>query len=357
DLTICKNTTGTLVATGCTGTVTWNTGATGSTLTVGTAGTYTATCKVTTNGKECSATDSGVLTVNPEVTINVDDLTICKNTTGTLVATGCTGTVTWNTGATGSTLTIGTAGTYTATCKVTANGKECSATDSGVLTVNPEVTINVDDLTICKNTTGTLVATGCTGTVTWNTGATGSTLTIGTAGTYTATCKVTTNGKECSATDSGVLTVNPEVTVNVDDLTICKNTTGTLVATGCSGTVTWNTGATGSTLTIGTAGTYTATCKVTTNGKECSATDSGVLTVNPEVTINVDDLTICKNTTGTLVATGCSGTVTWNTGATGSTLTIGTAGTYTATCKVTANGKECSATDSGVLTVNPEVTI
>ncbi|WP_374755958.1 beta strand repeat-containing protein, partial [Emticicia agri] len=349
------------------GSISWSNGSTGNSISVpsGTAGTYsfTATCKVTTNNKECSATDAGTVTVNPPVTVSVNDIVICTGETSTLTATGCAGTVSWTGGGTpnGNSLSVNAAGTYTAICKVTLNGKECSASDAGTVIVNPPVTVSVNDIVLCDGETGTLTATGCNGRISWSNGATTNTITVTTAGTYTATCFVTINNKECSGSDAGTVIVNPPVTVSVNDIIVCAGETGTLTATGCTGNVTWMGGGTpsGNNLLVNATGTYTATCKVTTNNKECSATDAGTVIVNPVVTVSVSDIVICAGETGTLTANGCSGIVTWSGGGTpnGNTLSVNNPGTYTAICKVSANGKECSASDAGTVTVNPPVTV
>ncbi|MBA4854069.1 collagen-binding domain-containing protein, partial [Emticicia sp. BO119] len=362
DIKLCAGETGTLTATGCSGTITWSGGGTpgGSTLSVNATGTYTATCKVTTNGKECSVSDVGTVIVNPAVSVSVNNLVLCVGESGTLIATGCSGTVTWSGGGTpgGSTLSVNATGTYTATCKVTANGKECSASSNGTVTVNPAVSVSVNDIVLCAGETGTLTATGCSGTITWMGGGTpgGSTLSVNTAGTYTATCKVTINGKECSATDNGEVKVNSKPQISVPDQQTCAGIEATLTASGCAGgTITWNTGGSGSSIKVTqtTAGTYTytATCTITTNSKTCTNTATGKLIVNPNPTISVDSKEICIGQSATLTASTCTGTVSWNTGATGSTLAVSPAitTTYTATCTLSTT---CKATANGKVTVN-----
>ncbi|MBA4854119.1 hypothetical protein H1R81_27270, partial [Emticicia sp. BO119] len=363
DVVLCAGETGTLTASGCAGTVSWTGGGTpnGSSLSVNATGTYTATCTVTLNGKACSASDAGTVIVNPPVSVQVNDVVLCAGETGTLTASGCAGTVSWSNGATTNTISVSTAGTYTATCFVTTNGKECSASDAGTVIVNPPVSVQVNDIILCAGETGTLTASGCTGTITWTGGGTpsGSTLSVNATGTYTAICKTNLNGKECTASDDATVIVNPVVTVLVNDIIICTGETGILTASGCSGTVTWTGGGTpnGNTLSVNTMGTYTATCKVLANGKECTATDNGKVTVNPPVTVSVNDLTLCAGETGKLIATGCSGTVVWSTGATATSINVieNTAGTYsyTATCYVTIGGKTCTGRDNATLTINP----
>ncbi|MFD2523331.1 hypothetical protein ACFSR2_20710, partial [Emticicia soli] len=346
---ICLGETATLTATGCNGTVTWTGGGTpsGSTLAVKptAAGTtsYTATC---TTSKGCIGTADGKVETAPKPSIAVNDLTICAGESGKLEATGCTGVVTWSTGATGTSITVSAEGTYTATCTLTTNGKVCTAEASGVVKANSKPQIAVADVEVCAGKEATLVATGCSnGTITWNTGATGSTLKVtqANAGTYnyTATCTISSNNATCVNSATGKLTVNPNPVITINTAKICLGETATLTATGCTGTISWTGGGTpsGSTLavkpTVSGTTTYTATC---TTSKGCIGTADGKVETAPKPSIAVNDLTICAGESGKLEATGCTGVVTWSTGATGTSITVSAEGTYTATCTLTTNG-------------------
>lgn len=321
------------------------------------AGDYTISIR-DKNATNCVKTLTAKLTSKPNPTISVSTEKICLGETAILKATGCVGTVTWSGGGTpsGTNLSVKptTAGTttYTATCTASNN---CTATADGKVMAYPLPTVNVADVTVCYGTSGKLEATGCAGTVTWNTGITGTSITVNTAGTYTATCKVTTNGKECTASDTGVLTINNEVTITVTNKETCLGTPATLTASGCNGSVSWSTGATGTSITVtpGTAGTYTytATCTINSNSKTCTATADGKLVLNPNPVVSVDTKTICVGESATLTATQCTGTISWNTGATGSTLTVSptTTTNYTATCTLTTG---CKATATGTVNVN-----
>jgi len=338
---LCGTDTAILTAAGCSGTITWNTGATGSTLSVSSAGTYSAICK-----NDCGtslSSDKLIITSggNPSAPIvTTSKAEICTTETAILTAAGCSGIVTWSTGATGSTLSVTAAGSYSATCK-NACGTSTSSTpitikaksDCGCTAPSAPI-VTADKTSLCGTETATLTASNCSGTVTWNTGATGSTLTASVAGTYFASCK-----NSCGTSENAVISITsggnpsaPNVIANITSL--CGTETATLTATGCSGTVTWSTAATGSTLLVSTAGTYTATCK---NACGTSVTSS-VVTIttggNPAApTVTANKTEICTTESALLTAAGCTGTITWNTGATGSSLTVTTVGTYTATCK------------------------
>ncbi|MBI1804777.1 MAG: T9SS type A sorting domain-containing protein [Ignavibacteria bacterium] len=147
--------------------------------------------------------------------------------------------------------------------------------------------------------------------------------------------------------------------VMVNSLTVCSGTSGTLTATVTGGTspytYSWNTGATTQSITTSTAGTYTVTV---TDSKGATATSSGTLTVNLPPSVSVNSLTVCSGSSGTLTATVTGGTspytYLWNTGATTPSITTSTGGTYSVTV---TDSKGCSGIGSGILTVNPPMTM
>ncbi|GAB3521720.1 hypothetical protein GCM10027442_46150 [Emticicia fontis] len=333
---LCGNETATLTATGCGGTVKWSNNATGSSITVSTAGTYTATC--TTACGTSGASNAVIITTGGNPTapvIATNKPSLCGNETTEITATGCNGTITWSNGSTGTSITVSIAGTYTATCTTTCGTS--GASNAVIITIggNPAPpTLASDKTSLCGDETALLTATGCSGTVTWTGGHTGTSLTVNIAGTYTATC---TNlcGVSGASTPVTITTGGtPSAPVVVSNKTsICGAETATLTATGCGGTVKWSNGATGTSISVGTAGTYSAIC-TTACGTSGSST---VITITQGNTptapiIAANKTSICANETAILTASGCTGTIVWTGGSTGTTLTVSTAGTYSATC-------------------------
>jgi hypothetical protein len=309
--------------------------------------TYYVAC-VSTTAAQCKSTGTKVaVTINPNPTPSVNDATICEGESATLTVTNCSGTVSWNTGATTASITVNSTktATYTATCTVGT----CKGTDTGKVTVNPKPTPSVNDATICEGESAMLTVTNCAGSISWNTGATTPSITVNPTPTttYTATCTLTTG---CKGTDTGKVTVNPKPTPSVNDATICKGESATLTATNCAGSISWNTGATTTSITVNptTTTTYTATCTVGT----CKGTDTGKVTVNSLPSPVVNSPTICKGESATLTVTNCSGAVSWNTGITTASITVSptTTTTYTATCTLTSG---CKDNVSAIVTVNP----
>ncbi|HEY6191656.1 MAG TPA: T9SS type A sorting domain-containing protein [Bacteroidota bacterium] len=355
----------TLTATpsGGTGAVTfaWSTGATASTISTSTAGTYSVTV---TDAKGCTGSGSGTLTVNPNPTVSVNSPEVCASTLpATLTATPAGGTgaaaFAWSTGATTSTISASTAGTYSVTVTDT---KGCTGSSAGTLAIDLNPTVSVNNSSTCQGGAATLTATPAGGTGSaafeWSTGATTSTISTNTAGTYSVTV---TDTKGCTGSGSGTVAVNPGLTVSVNNPEVCESTLpATLTATVSGGTpnysYSWSTGATTSTIAASAAGTYSVTV---TDTKGCAGSESGTLTVNPNPTVSVNSPEVCTSTLpATLTATPAGGTgassFVWSTGATTSTISTGTAGTYSVTV---TDAKGCTGSGSGTLTANPNPTV
>jgi hypothetical protein len=344
---ICAGATSTLTASGCSGDVSWSNGATGTSVTVP-AGSYTASCTI--NGCVSPASAAYVVTEKPIPTAPTlsGNNTVCPGATTTLVAGNCNGTVTWSTGATASSIAA-PAGSYTATCNV--NG--CLSPISAPFTVTQTV-VNAPVVSgttvICPGSNGTLNASGCSGTVTWSNGATGSTINLP-AGSYTATCTIgaTALSAGCVSPSStpAVITETPVTTPVISGGgSVCPGATTPLTASNCSGTVNWSNGAVGATINAS-PGTYTAICTMSgcTSAPSVPTTVTATPVMPPTV---VAGATACPAGTSTLTASNCAGTVKWSTGANGASITA-PAGSYSATC--TING--CVSTASTQVMVQP----
>ncbi|QDK82151.1 DUF11 domain-containing protein [Spirosoma sp. KCTC 42546] len=356
--TVCYGSSATLVASGCTGSVSWNTGATGTTLVTPalTASTsYTATC---TTGTGSTTTAVGTVTVMPQaiLSLSASSTSVTVGTPVSLSAIGCTGSVVWSTGETGASISViptNATTVYSATC---TTGPGCTATASITLNTAPAASLVVVSATVCYGSSATLVASGCTGSVSWNTGATGTTLVtpVLTASTsYTATC---TTGTGSTTTAVGTVTVMPQaiLSLSASSTSVTVGTPVSLSAIGCTGSVVWSTGETGASISViptNATTVYSATC---TTGPGCTATASITLNTAPAASLVVVSATVCYGSSATLVASGCTGSVSWNTGATGTTLVtpVLTASTsYTATC---TTGTGSTTTAVGTVTVMPQ---
>ncbi|ARK11721.1 SdrD B-like domain-containing protein [Fibrella sp. ES10-3-2-2] len=336
--TICYGSTASLSALGCNGTVTWSNGATGTSLTTPTLTSntnYTATCTTATSSTFAVAT----VTVLPQpvLSLQASSTLLTTGTPVSLSAIGCQGTVSWSTSQTGSTITVNPSQatqTYSATC---TTGPGCFTTASIVINTAPPATLSVNSATICYGSTATLSTSGCVGTVTWSTGATGTSITtpaLTNTTSYTANC-TTSTGSTATAVATVTVLAQPLLSLQASSTLVTVGTPVTLSAMGCSGTITWSTGATGASITVSpiqATQIYSATC---TTGPGCFTSASLVITTEEPANLIVTSATICYGSSATLTAAGCAGTISWNTGTTGTSLTtpvLTQTTSYTATC-------------------------
>ena len=123
----------------------------------------------------------------------------------------------------------------------------------------------------------------------------------------------------------------------------CENGTVTLTASGCSGTYSWYSSSS-SDVVLGTNSSFTTPALSTTtnyfvsctvNNCESTRTVATATIIAPTITSNASEI-ICAGAPMTLTASGCTGTITWSTGATGSSLTVKptASASYIAFCKL-----------------------
>ena len=292
---LCTGNTTNLVATGCNGVVTWNQGSTGSVLSVSTAGSYSATCIQNT----CVSNASNIHTIiisptppTPIISSNDTDNIICEGAFVELSVNNCAGNVIWSNGSTGTAILVRISGTYHATCM--QNNCLSAISTSQTIVVNPIPSIPVisGNLSMCAGSTTTLTATGCTGSIVWNNGNTGSVLTVSIEGTYSAKCLA--DNCESSFSPIKIVSINsiPSTPKITGKLSVCKGSSALLSVSGCIGEITWSTGAIGSELQAS-VGTYSATC----TENSCMSLSSEIFTIseNPLPIINVNSVNdICN---------------------------------------------------------------
>jgi hypothetical protein len=346
-------------------------GGTNATATGLSAGTYTVSVTDPNSGVSGSATvtvtQPTTLTVSASVAANVSCL---GGSNGSASATPSGGTspytYSWSPGGgTNSPQTGLTAGTYTIT--VTDNNG-CTATASTTITqpstgisVSASVTANV---TCGGGSNGSLSSSASGGTspytYTWSPGGgTNSTYTSLTAGTYTITV---TDNNGCPGTASATITQPPILTVAIVPIGVACNggSNGSASATPSGGTspytYSWSTGATNSSITGLSIGTYSI---IVTDIIGCTTTASVIITqplvlgVSTSITANVS----CNGgSDGVVSATPAGGTAaftySWSNGETTSSATGLSVGTYTVTV-TDANG--CTASAASATITSPPV--
>jgi hypothetical protein len=340
------------------GTYQWTGGlGTNANATITQAGTYSVTVTNPTTG--CTAVYSITVTQSagaPAVTITAPTTVLTCSTTSIVLTASGASTYSWSGGGTGPTKTITQAGTYTVT-GTGANG--CTATASITITSNttpPAVVISRTPNTTelgCGTNSIVLTASGANS-YSWNTGATTASITVTQTGNYSVT-GTGTNG--CTATVAQVITQAQPPTVTVVSTTGntqlgCGINSITLQASGAA-SYSWSTGATGSTITVTSIGTYIVT-GTAANG--CTATASITITqcacpptnVTLSVPNNITQLG-CGVSSITITASGANSYV-WNTGATTPSIMVTTPGVYSVT-GTTVPG--CTDTESITITQHP----
>jgi gliding motility-associated-like protein len=335
DVTLCAGQSITLDATLPGATYTWSTGATTSSITASTTGTFW----VEVQQGLCSVSDTINVQVLPAPQVDLGpDLTLCDGESTVLDATWPGATYLWNTGATSPTITVAAAGDYSVT--VDLNG--CIDSDDITIAVLTPNSLDLGpDQTICDGDQVVLDATTPGASYTWSTGSTAPSITVTAAGTYW----VEVQQGICSVSDTIGIQVLPAPQVDLGaDLTLCDGESTVLDATWPGATYLWNTGATSPTITVTNAGDYSVT--VDLNG--CSVSDE--ITVAVLTTTSLDlggDQTLCAGDELVLDAATPGATYSWSTGAATPTITVTTAGSYW----VEVQQGTCSSADTVTITV------
>ena len=339
-----------------------------------TSGTLTFATVVTDNGKQYRAvwtnsnssvnSNPATLTVNaipsaPVVTV----VNNCGNSV--LTASSFSGSLLWSNGATTSSITVTTAGTYTVT--QTVNSCTSPAGSGTAAPLNSNVT--TPTVTVVNNCgSSTLTAGGFTGSLLWSNGATTASITVTTAGTYTVT--QTVNG--CTSPAGSGIAAPVSSNVTAPTVTVVNNCGNSVLTAGSfTGSLLWSNGATTSSITVTTGGTYTVS--QTVNG--CTSPAAGgtaapkaipTLTSNLAATATSGTLfayTATSNVTGTTfswtraVVAGISNAAASGTGNISETLVNTTTASVNVTYVYTLTANGCVNTQNVVVTVNPVTTV
>jgi gliding motility-associated-like protein len=245
-----------------------------------------------------------------------DDTTICSGASITLTDTMSNATFLWGTGATSSSISVSTPGSYW--LQVTQNG--CTKADTiNVSVTDPPAPFNLGNDTSYCGSFSRILSTAITSTL-WSTGVTAASITINSPGTYWA--QITNS---CgSVADTIKISDNPIPVVNLgNDTNLCNNAPLTLHATTANAAYQWQSGTTDSTLVVSTSGIYWV--NVTVNG--CTKRDSIVVSYIATLIFNIgNDTSYCGSFSRTLTA-GVAHTI-WSTGDTATYITVDSPGTY-----------------------------
>ncbi|MEZ4911772.1 MAG: gliding motility-associated C-terminal domain-containing protein [Saprospiraceae bacterium] len=222
-------------------------------------------------------------------------------TIGVSNATDYTNGFIWNTGATTSVITVNPSQITTYTVTATdANGCKLIGTKTVDIDPIPMVTYS-GSTTICQGQSTTLTASSdiANSTFVWtntstNAQTTGAQITVSSPGTYTL---VATSPDLCPSSPLTVtISVDANLQPNINELSICDNSTGTLDAGSGFDTYTWSTGETTQTISVNAAGTYT----VSVTQGTCSGTDivNVVNNTTPPLMLPSTPISVCRVNSG-----------------------------------------------------------
>ncbi|MES2388565.1 MAG: T9SS type A sorting domain-containing protein [Bacteroidota bacterium] len=351
----------------------WSNGTYGSTLSVTTAGTYTARYINTLTG--CTSAVSNSITVTVTNTPSTPSVSpsgtsnLCSGSTLVLTSSSATGNL-WSNGATTQSITVSTGATYS----VQVISGTCTSATSNSAIVNigvsqaPSITapgVVSGSVNICSGSTLVISAGGGSAAKAvipylWSNGTYGATLSVTTAGTYSARYVNTLSG--CTSGVSNTITVTVTNSPNTPAIStsgstaLCSGGSVTLTSSSATGNL-WSTNATSQSITVSAAGSYTV--KVISGTCTSAASNASTVTVGTSAAPSISaggTTSICSGSSVTLTATGGSAAKTpvtnylWSNGSTGSSISVNTAGTYTAQF-ISSNGA-CTSAASNAITVS-----
>jgi gliding motility-associated-like protein len=334
----------------------WNTGATTSSISGLSAGTYTVTV---TDAVNCSQTVDRVITRPAllQAATAVDNVTCFGFNNGAIELTVTGGTTpytfAWSNGAVVEDLVALGPNTYNVTV-TDANG--CQVNSSGTVTEPAQlVATSVNTNVTCFGGSDGAINLTVTGGLapylySWTGGPATEDRTGLAIGTYSVSI-VDQNG--CILPFSTTITQAPQFTPTVTasgPTTFCQG--GNVVLTATAGaSYLWSNGATTQAITVSTTGTYTVTVTTAQGCVGTSAPTSVLVNPLPTPTATaIGPTTFCQGGSVQLT-TGSFASYLWSTGATTQSITVSTAGSYTVTV-TNANG--CVGTSAPInVTVNP----
>lgn len=262
-----------------------------------------------TDGNGCSASAMQSITVHNANTVNLgSDAAQCTgNVTLAPVAPCATCTYAWSTGATTSSITAASTGTYSV-LETDVNG--CSARDTVNVTIHglPSVVYSPPASVFCPEASAvTLSGATPAGGVFSGPGVTAGMFTAQTAGTGTHSILYSyTDGNGCSNSSSASFTVHPANSVILgNDVSQCTGSVLLNAVPSCgSCTYAWSTGATTSSVVAGSSGSYSV---IETDANGCTARDTVNITIFglPSVTFTPPVSAFCPES-GSVALSGAS---------------------------------------------------
>jgi gliding motility-associated-like protein len=304
--TICSGQTATLSVSGA-NTYTWNTGATNATISPSPLATTIYTVFGTTG--TCSSSATASVTVISTATFGVNSPTICSGQTATLTANTATS-YTWSTNQNNQSITVSPLITTVYTVSASF-GAVCQVSKTSTVTVMPNPTITVNSPSICAGQTATLNALGASNYL-WYDGSILSSNIVSPVTTNSYSLTGINNGCASTATVSVFVTPNP--TVSANSVSICAGLTASLIGLGAA-SYTWEplgVNAVGSSFTVAPVSSTVYSLVGSTNG--CVSTATVSVNVGANLSIAVNNQTICFGQSATLNAVSSATNYSWSNG-------------------------------------------
>jgi len=298
--------------------VTWNNGATGSSLLVFDSGTYWA--DVVYNNCVFRTDTIEVTFLFPTQIDLGQDILLCEGETTFLSIDDPNIDVVWSDGTIGNVIVISEAGTYWA--EVSQDG--CTfITESIEVTLVEGVFGLGEDVTLCEEESYTITIEGAGQDIIWNNGDVGNDLIVTESGLYWADIAL----DNCLfRTDTILVEITEPLDNSIgDDSFICSGETVTYAIDAPNIDVVWSDGSTGDQIVVSEAGIYWA--QYMQNG--CTYYSDTVQVEFIEAEFNLgQDIILCYEESYSLMLEGAGPNVSWNNGFMGNPIEITEAGTY-----------------------------
>jgi gliding motility-associated-like protein len=257
----------------------------------------------------------------PPVYVNLGNDTLLCGGSITLSAYVAGASYTWSTGASASSITVSASGTYW----VTVATPGCTAVNDTISILNASmISASLgNDTTICAGDPLLLNAYNPGTDYLWSTGATSSSISVSSAGTYWV--NVTSSARALSIYDTIIVSASTPVSLDLGDDTLLCSGTIVLDAGNPGAAYSWSTGETTQSVTVA-AGVYW----VNVQSGVCPAGDDTIFVFSPDM-ISVylgEDATICSGDSLLLDAYDPGLSYTWSTGSTSSSVIAASSGMY-----------------------------
>ncbi|MBI2967458.1 MAG: gliding motility-associated C-terminal domain-containing protein [Bacteroidetes bacterium] len=300
-----------------------------------------------------SGTAAALIQVNSPPAASISgNSTVCAGETSYLTASPTGLSYLWNTGATIQTISVSPDSSFTYSAIVTSGN--CSDTAYFPVTVNPlPVAFVSGNPIICTGDTAILTAGGGVSYL-WDTGETGSVISVFPGATYSYPVTVT-DANGCTDTASVTVTVISEVIASVSgSTTVCQGQSTILTASGGSGYL-WNDNSTTASITVSLV--TTTSFSVTVTAGTCSDSTTVTVTVLPSFQTEAgSDISINYGDSAVLNVTTAGGTAPfsyiWSTGETIESVSVSPESDRKYSITV-SDATGCTASDSLLVTVIP----